>query len=378
MIYLDNPATSMKKPSVVAEAMYRNTVNYSVNAGRGGHRASVMGARGIADTQEALAEFFGIQNPERIAFTQNATYALNMAIRGILRRGDHAIITSMEHNSVLRPVHLSCSYTIVEANEKGEINPKDIERAIRRNTRLIATTHASNVCGTVMPVMQIGEICKRHKLPYLLDTAQTAGIIPINAEEMNVAMLAFSGHKGLMGPLGTGGLYVREDVRLSPLIVGGTGTESKNKNQPTTMPDMLHSGTMNTPAIMALKEAVRYVQNIGVEAIGEKERLLAEYLISGLMNIEGVTVYGLSKGNRNGTVCFNIGDMDSQEAANILNDDFGIATRGGYHCSYIAHQTLGTQRTGAVRAGFGWFSSKRDADSLLFAVNKIAHRRKEC
>ncbi len=377
MIYLDNPATSMKKPAVVIEAMYRNTANYSVNAGRGGHRASVMGARGIADAQEEMAGLFGITNPERIAFTQNATYALNMAIRGLLGRHDHAIITSMEHNSVLRPVHLSCSYTIVEANDRGEINPADIERAIRRNTKLVVTTHASNVCGTVMPVYNIGKICKKYRLPYLLDTAQTAGIIPIDVEEMNVAMLAFSGHKGLMGPLGTGGLYVREDVELAPLIVGGTGTESKNKNQPRSMPDMLHSGTMNTPAIMALKEAVKYVQSIGVEAIGEKERKLAEYLIGGLMNIDGVTVYGLLHGNRNGTVCFNIWDMDSQEVANILNDDFGIATRGGYHCSYIAHQTLGTQKTGAVRAGFGWFSSKSDADALLFAVNKIARSRRK-
>ena len=372
MIYLDNPATSMKKPAAVIEAMHKNTVNFSVNAGRGGHNASLAGARGIAETQEVLADFFNIENPDRIAFTQNATYALNMAISGLLRPRDHVVMTSMEHNSVLRPVHRICSYTLVEANRNGEINPADIRRAIRKNTRLVVTTHASNVCGTIMPVREIGAICKRYNIPYLLDAAQTAGIIPIDARQMNLAMLAFSGHKGLMGPLGTGGLFVREDIALSPLVVGGTGTESKNRSQPAYMPDMLHSGTLNTPAIMALSEAVAYINRIGIFAIEEKERLLAEWLFDGLMNISGVAVYGLKSGNRNGTVAFNVLGMDSQEVADILNTKFGIATRGGYHCSYIAHKTLGTEKTGAVRAGFGAFSTKKDAEQLLAAVNIIA------
>lgn len=372
MIYLDNPATSMKKPAAVYAAMYRNTVNLSVNSGRGGHWASIRGAEGIAEAQDELSSLFNIQTPERLAFTQNATYALNMAIGGCLRRSDHAIITSMEHNSVLRPVHRLCSYTIVEANSRGEINPADIERAIRKNTRLVITTHASNVCGTVMPVCEIGRICRKYNIPYLVDAAQTAGIVPIDVEKMNISMLAFSGHKGLMGPLGTGGLYVREGIKLSPLIVGGTGTDSMNKNQPEDMPDMLHSGTLNTPAIMALSEAARYIKRVGIENIEEKERSLAERLCEGLMNIDGVMVYGLYKGNRNGTVAFNVGDMPSQEVAEILSRDYKIATRGGYHCSYISHQTLGTEKSGAVRVGFGWFSSENEANSLLLCVNRIA------
>lgn len=372
MIYLDNPATSMTKPTAVYDAMYRNTVRCSVNAGRGGHWASVRGAEGVAACQEELAELFNIENPERIAFTQNATYALNMAIGGYLGRDDHVIMTSMEHNSVLRPVHRLCSYTVVEASSRGEINPKDIEHAIRKNTRLVVTTHASNVCGTIMPVHEIGQICKKYSLPYLVDAAQTAGIIPIDVEKMNIAMLAFSGHKGLMGPLGTGGLYVREDVRLYPVIVGGTGTESQNKNQLEGMPEMLHSGTLNTPAIMALGEAVRYIKKVGMENIEEKERALAESLFERLMNIDGVDVYGLHKGNRNGTVAFNIRGMDSQEAANILSERYGIAVRGGYHCAYMAHQTLGTEKNGAVRVGFGAFSTTGEAESLLLAVNKLA------
>ena len=374
MIYLDNPATSMKKPQIVYDMMYKNTVNCSVNAGRGSHFASIRGAAGIVRTQEELAELFNIKTPERIAFTQNATYALNVAISGFLTPRDHAVITSMEHNSVLRPVHRLCSYTIVRADDRGVINPADIERAILKNTKLIITTHASNVCGTVMPVYEIGKICKKYNIPYLLDCAQTAGAVPIDIEAMNVSMLAFSGHKGLLGPLGTGGLYVSDKIELNPLIVGGTGTESANRNQPKTMPDMLHSGTMNTPAIMTLAESLKYIKGIGVKNIGEREKGLATYLIDGLLNIDGVSVYGLRDGDRNGTVAFNVGDMDSQEVSDILNNDYQIATRGGYHCAYIAHETLGTAKTGAVRAGFGAFSTKREADALLFAVSKIAKK----
>lgn len=372
MIYLDNPATSMRKPTCVLGAMDKNTRNFSVNSGRGGHWASLRGAAGIGETQEALANFFGIENPERIAFTQNATYALNMAIMGCLSPRDHVIITSMEHNSVLRPVHRLCSYTVVSANKQGEIDPRDIERAIRRNTKMVITTHASNVCGTVMPVYEIGRICKKHGIVYLLDAAQTAGIIPIDVGKMGVSMLAFSGHKGLMGPMGTGGLYVAENVNLSPLILGGTGSNSESKTQPREMPDMLHSGTLNTPAIMTLKTAVEYINRVGIKNIEERERSLAEYLISGLKNISGVSVYGKDCGNRNGTVAFNIRDVASGEATDLLDKNFGIAARGGYHCSYIAHKTLGTQDSGAVRVGFGAFSEKYEADALLFAVNKIA------
>lgn len=374
MIYLDNPATSMKKPQVVYDMMYKNTVNCSVNAGRGSHFASVRGAEGIAKTQEELAELFNIKTPERIAFTQNATYALNMAISGFLSPRDHVVITSMEHNSVLRPVHRLCSYTIVKADNQGVINPADIERAILKNTKMIITTHASNVCGTIMPVYEIGAICKKYNIPYLLDCAQTAGAVEIDVEAMNVSMLAFSGHKGLLGPLGTGGLYVSDKIELNPVIVGGTGTESGNRNQPKTMPDMLHSGTMNTPAVMTLADSVRYIKNIGVKNIGAKEKNLAVYLIDGLLNIKGVRVYGLRDGNRNGTVAFNIGNSDSQEVSDILNNDYKIAVRGGYHCSYIAHETLGTQETGAVRAGFGAFSTKQEADALLLAVSKTAKK----
>lgn len=376
MLYLDNPATSIQKPPCVLSAMAKNTRDFSVNAGHGGHRESLKGALGIAETQEVLADFFGIQNPERIAFTQNATYALNMAISGFLTRRDHVIITTMEHNSVIRPVHRLCSYTMVEANERGEIDARQVERAIRRNTKMVITTHASNVCGSIMPVYEIGKICRKYGLVYLLDCAQTAGIIPIDVEKMGVSMLAFSGHKGLMGPLGVGGLYVAENVQLAPLIVGGTGSLSKSRYQPKDMPDMLHAGTLNTPAIMTLKTAVLYINSVGIKTIEEKERNLAEYLFSELKNIGGVTVYGPESGMRNGTVAFNIEGFSSGEASDILDSDYEIATRGGYHCAYTAHVSLKSEKTGAVRVGFGAFSEKEEADELLAAVNKIAKNRK--
>lgn len=375
MIYLDNPATSIKKPKEVIRAMYYNTLNYSVNTGRGTHPASLRGAVGIVNAQEEIAELFNISEPWRIAFTLNATYALNMAISGLLKKGDHAIITSMEHNSILRPIYKTCDYTIVQANVKGEITPADIEKAICPETRLIAITHGSNVCGTLMPIEEIGKIAEKYKIPLLLDVAQTAGIIPVDVEKMNVSLLAFSGHKGLMGPLGTGGLYVRDGIELSPLIVGGTGTRSKELTQPSDFPDMLHSGTINTPGIMTLAEAVRFVKRAGVENINNHEKSLAMELYSKLRNIRNVTVYGLESGERNGTVAFNISGLDSGTAADILSSDYQIATRGGYHCAYPAHKTLGTDASGAIRVGFGYFSTKKELEKLVLSVYKIAEKR---
>jgi len=374
MIYLDNPATSIKKPKEVIAAMHYNTIHYSVNAGRGTHNASLSGALGIVEAQEELSLLFNIETPWRIAFTQNATYALNMAIQGLLQKGDHAVVTSMEHNSVLRPVHKTCDYTVVYANKNGEIDPKDIENAICPNTKLVVITHASNVCGTLMPIEEVGKICKKKNIPLLLDAAQTAGIIPIDVNKMNVDILVFSGHKGLMGPLGSGGVYVREGVAIEPLIVGGTGTNSKELIQPSEFPDMLHSGTLNTPAIMTLSSAVKFIRRTGVERIRYHETSLASMFFSELNNIENVIVYGVPDKNRNGTVAFNIKGIDSQIAADILIRDYGIATRGGFHCAYLAHKSLGTDKTGAVRVGFGFYSTRKELEKLLQAVNKMAKR----
>lgn len=372
MIYLDNAATSFYKPASVIKAMGENTARNSVNAGRGGHVFSRRGAEIITETADSLANLFNIDCPERIAFTPNATLALNMAILGVGAGGGHIIVTSMEHNSVLRPVNLLGNYTIVQADSSGFIDPDDIKKAIRSDTVLIICTHASNVSGSIEPIAEIGKIAREYNLLFLVDAAQTAGVIDIDTEAMNIDLLAFSGHKGLLGPLGTGGLYVGKRVRLIPFITGGTGSNSESLTQPDFMPDMLHSGTMNTPAIAALGVAAEYIRKTGRENIRRKELTLAVDAINRLENIKGVTVLGTKDPQRrNGSVAFTIDGIDSQRVAEILSDKYGIAVRGGWHCAYQAHKTLGTAKSGAVRASFGNFNRKSDVIGLTNAVKDI-------
>lgn len=374
MLYLDNAATSYNKPAEVYASVIKNTVVNSANAGRGGHYYSIRAAKGIYETSEALCRLFNIPSPERLAYTQNATYALNMGILGILSRSSHAVITQMEHNSVLRPVHKTCKYTMVKADKFGRIAAEDIEKAIRPETKMIIMTHASNVCGTIEPIEKAAEIAHRHGLVFMVDAAQTAGCLPIDVRKADVDLLAFSGHKGLMTPMGVGGLYVREGIELKPVITGGTGSMSESLSQPDFMPDMLQSGTLNAPAIIAARQSVELIIKETPRAIGEKEREMAQRLIERLKNIRGVTVYGLEKGERNGTVAFNLEGVDSVRAAEILNDSYKICTRGGWHCAYPAHEALGTQKNGAVRASFGYFNSKKDADRLVDAVSDISKK----
>ncbi len=372
MIYLDNAATTMKKPDCVIRAMNKYTKEMSVNAGRGGHRYSVAGLNGIIETADILAELFGIDDSSRIAFTQNATYALNMAIGGTLKHGGHMVVTQMDHNSVLRPASMYGNFTIVKADSSGAVNPDDVEAAIREDTVLVACTHISNVCGTIEPVSRIGEAAHRHGAFFLLDAAQSAGTEEIDVGKMNIDMLAFSGHKGLMAPMGTGGLYVSRDVPLEPIIAGGTGSSSESLSQPREMPDMLHSGTLNTPAIMAMGDSVKFIRKIGIDNIAAKERTLAKLLIDELLNMDGITVYGKKyTGGRNGTVAFNINGRDSGEAAQELSDKYSIAVRGGYHCAPLAHIAIGSRDSGAVRASFGFFNTSADVKSLVNAVVKL-------
>lgn len=376
MLYLDNAATSYRKPAEVYWAMAKNTIEYSVNAGRGGHRLSVKGEEALLDSAEEIGDLFHISNPSRIAFTQNATYALNMAIGGVMQSGGHMIVTSMDHNSVLRPACAYGNYTVVEADETGLVHVEDVENALREDTRLIAMTHVSNVCGTVQPVRAVGKLARQHGAFFLLDAAQSAGCMDIDADDMYIDLLAFSGHKGLLGPLGTGGLYVREDVPLYPIIRGGTGSQSESLEQPFVMPDMLQSGTMNTPAIAALGSAIKYIRKRTPYAIGEKERCLAAEFIAQIENMPAVSVYGLKKGaGRNGTVAFNIGKTESTEVAEILNEKYNIAVRGGWHCAYKAHESIGTKENGAVRVSFGAFNRERDVPRIVDAVWDIVRNR---
>lgn len=357
---------------VMASLFYNSLVN-SVNAGRGAHRFSLRGAGMLASAQDEIAALFNIDSPERIVFAQNATLALNMAIGGILSGGGHAIVTSMEHNSVLRPVHSYGNYTMVYADEFGYVSPDDIEAVIGPDTRLIICTHASNVCGSIQPIAQIGALARRRGILFLVDAAQTAGTVDINVQEMNIDMLAFSGHKGLMSPLGTGGLYVGERAELTPIISGGTGSASESLSQPDYLPDMLQAGTMNTPAIAAMGAGAKFIRRIGVDNILAHERTLAEDFIERICSVNGVRILGghdMSK--RNGTVAFTFDGLGSAEAAQLLDSRYKIAVRGGWHCAYYAHRTLGSEASGAVRVGFGWYNSLSDSKKTAAAVKQIA------
>lgn len=371
MLYLDNAATSLRKPVCVYESLFLNTIFSSANAGRGSHKPSLKALQGIMEAQESAARLFNVKNPMNIAFTLNATYALNMAILGTLNKNQHVVVTAMDHNSVLRPAFRHGEYTIVKADKYGYVSPRDVENAIRPNTRLVVCTHASNVCGTIEPIVSIGKVAKRHNVLFLIDAAQTAGCVPLDAEKANADFIAFSGHKGLMGPLGTGGLYVRDEKLLSPVITGGTGSQSESMLHPGFMPDMLHAGTINAPAVTALGKAVDFVIKEGISEIGRREEEMANDFCSELRNMKNVEVYG--KNHRTGTAAFNFKGLGSEETAEKFSDK--IVVRAGYHCAPMAHRALNTDKTGAVRVSFGFFNKASDVKKAVDAVWKAA---KEC
>lgn len=368
MLYLDNAATTLKKPISVYMTLIKSTIFGGGNAGRGGHRQSMAAVRAIVDAQDDIAQLFNISRPQNIVFTQNATYALNTAIFGTVGGGGHIVVTAMDHNSVLRPAYLLGNYTVVGADESGYVNAADVERAIRDDTRLIACTHASNVCGTIQPVQEIGRIAKKHNIPFLVDTAQTAGCLTVDAEELGADMIAFSGHKGLMGPLGTGGLYIKNPENLAPLAVGGTGSNSESVIQPEFMPDKFHSGTMNMPAIAALGTGVKFVTKYGADAIGRYEKRFADSFKENLLNMKNVTVYGREKSVA--TVAFNVGSLSSEETFERLAGK--VSVRAGFHCAPLAHEAIGTKERGAVRASFGIYNSKKDVLKMTDYVYSIS------
>lgn len=367
MLYLDNAATTLKKPLSVYAKLIRSTIFSSGNAGRGGHKLSTNAVRAIVDTQDLIAELFNIPEPNNIVFTQNATHALNTAIFGTVSDGGHIIVTAMDHNSVLRPAYHLGNFTVINADKNGYVRSNDIESAIREDTRLIVCTHASNVCGTLQPVYTIGAIAKKHKIPFLVDTAQTAGCVDIDAVAMNADMIAFSGHKGLLGPLGTGGLYVKYPEKLRPLVMGGTGSNSESVIQPDFMPDKFHSGTMNTPAIAALGAGVKFILKHGTENIAHHEVGLAKRFRENLLNMDNIKIYGRS--DSVATVAFNVGALGSEDVFELLNGK--AAVRAGYHCAPLAHRAIGTSKTGAVRVSFGIFNTKTDVAKMTDYVYEI-------
>lgn len=365
MIYLDNAATSAIKPECVYKTLFEYTINHSANAGRGTSSESLFSINAIISAQDTAAELFGIKSPSNIAFMPNATYALNAAILGTLSSGGHAVTTAIDHNSILRPLNRLGRFSIVNADNKGYVSPYQIECAIRPDTRLIAISHASNVCGTIQNIESVAKIAKVHKVKLLIDAAQTAGILKIDNSLIDADFIAFSGHKGIMGPLGTGGLYVKNPGELEPIITGGTGSFSEMLSQPRIMPDMLHSGTINTPAIAAMAEGMKFVMSHS--EILEHEQYLAQFVRSELKNMRGINVYGSD--NAIGTVAFNIDGQNSEDTAKQLNQ---FILRAGYHCAPLAHAALGTQYTGAVRASFGIFNTKAEAILLIDQISKLS------
>ncbi len=383
MIYFDNAATGWRKPPPVADAMVHFLEDVGANPGRAAHRRAVEAGRIVYDAREAVAELFHAPDPLRVVFGANVTEALNLVLRGYLRPGDHVIASSMEHNSVMRPLrHLQrqgVALTVVACSPEGFLVPADVERAMQPNTVMIVLNHASNVVGTLLPVARVGRIAREHDLLLLVDAAQTGGAYPIDVEALRIDLLAFTGHKSLQGPMGTGGLVIGERVvveRLRPLKRGGTGSNSELEEQPDFLPDMCESGTPNAVGLAGLRAGVRWVQARGVRAIRAHEMAITQQLIDGLRTIDGVTVYGsLDAGRQTATVSFNIAAMPPSEVGLRLDEEHGIMSRVGLHCSPAAHRTIGTFPQGTVRFGLGVFNTADEIEQSLRAVRQLAEER---
>lgn len=376
MIYLDNAATTMQKPQEVVEAVASAMCSMG-NAGRGANDASLGASRTIYDTREKLARFFHAENPKQIAFTSNSTESLNVALMGTLEPGDHVITTMLEHNSVLRPLYVleeeGVELTIIKSDRQGCIDYEDFERAIKDNTKVIACTHGSNLTGNLVDIKRVGEIAKKHGILFVVDASQTAGVFPIDVQEMKIDILCFTGHKGLLGPQGTGGLYVREGVSVRPLKSGGSGVQTYNKKHPAEMPTALEAGTMNGHGIAGLDAAIGYLEKVGIDTIRRREQELMWRFYEGIKDIPGVKVYGdFSSKERCAIVTLNIGDYDSSEVSDELLMTYGISTRSGGHCAPLMHEALGTVEQGAVRFSFSHYNTDEELEIAVNAVREMA------
>ena len=380
VIYFDHAATSWPKPPGVIAAMAYYLQYIGANPGRSGHRMAIQAARQVYSTREAVARLFNAPEPLRVVFGANVTEALNLALCGLLRPGDHVITSSMEHNSVMRPLRAlaveGVELTVVPCSPEGCLDPRQVEAAIRPNTAMIALTHASNVVGTLLPVREVGEIARRRGVLLLVDTAQTGGAYPIDVQADRIDLLAFTGHKSLQGPMGTGGLIVGERVeasRLKPLKRGGTGSHSGLEEQPAFLPDLAESGTLNAVGLAGLEAGLNWVLEQGVEKIRSHEQALTQQLIDGLRLIPGVTLYGCGDASRQtATVSFNIQGMEPSMAGLRMDEEYAVLCRVGLHCAPAAHKTLGTFPTGTVRFGLGFWNTQAEVNAALEAVRQLA------
>jgi len=382
-VYLDNAATSWPKPPSTIDAIVEFNRSIGANPGRSGHSRSVDAGRTLIDAREAAAKLFGAPNALGVVFTKNVTEALNIVILGLLKDGGHAVTTSMEHNSVMRPLNAArargADFSTAPCSETGELDPGDIASLIRPDTRLIVMTHASNVTGTIMPLAEVASIARERGIPLCIDAAQTAGVIPIGMEAMDIGLLAFTGHKSLYGPQGTGGLVLGEGYgrMIEPLMYGGTGSRSEFEVQPDFLPDKFESGTPNTIGIAGLGAGIDFIERTGMDAIRAHEKDLTARLLDGLGSIDGVRIFGPCDPKRQtAVVSFILEGMSPSELALALDQDYGIMARSGLHCAPSAHRTIGTFPEGTIRLSPGYFTTREDIEYTVEAVAALAVRKK--
>lgn len=382
MIYVDNGATTFPKPKIVTDKIMECSLGYAGNPGRSGHKLAMKMDLEIYETREKICKLINGNEVLNVIFTFNATDSLNLAIKGVLEKGDHVVTTSMEHNSVLRPLNQLrkdgiIDLSIVYADNKGYIEPQKIFDAVTPNTKMIVTTHMSNVFGTIVDIKSIGEFCRDNNILYLVDAAQSIGVLDIDVHDMNIDLLAFPGHKALFGPMGTGALYIKEGIKVKPLKQGGTGSYSHSIDQPELYPDSLESGTPNGVGIIALGKGIDFINQVGLENIRNHEISLKNHFIDLLKDNDDIILYGTLDDRQGAVVSLNVKNMDSSEVSYILSDEFDIYTRPGFHCAPLAHKSLGTDELGAIRFSFGYFNTIEEVEQCANALKNIIERNKK-
>ncbi len=379
-IYFDNAATSFPKAPLVAESISNFLINIGANINRGTYDSSYAAADTVYETRELICSLFGSSQPTNVVFSKNVTESLNILIKGCLKSGDHVLISSLEHNAVMRPLNSlqkrGVEYTRIRCDEQGVLDPADVAVHIKPHTKAVIMTHASNVCGTILPLQKIGKLCKENGLTFIIDAAQTAGFLDIDLQEYQADALAFTGHKGLLGPQGIGGMLLNDRLaqQLEPFIEGGTGSISDSEEQPSYLPDKFEAGTLNIPGIYGLNAALKYIQSTGLANIREEELRLTKTFIEGIQNLDGPALCGLP--NTTGRTAlvsldFTRLQLDNAEVATLLAREFHIATRCGLHCSPSAHKTLGTFPQGTIRFSFSHSNTKNEIEYALNAISKI-------
>ena len=376
-IYLDNAATSFPKPKEVATAVYDFMVNNGTSSGRGSYKKAMQSDYIVYECRKLIGKLFNFDNPKKVVFTSNVTDSLNIAMRGILKENDHVITSSLEHNAVWRCLKtlerdINIKIDTVECSKDGITNSQDIKKYIKKDTALIVFTQASNVLGTIQPIREIGAIAREHNIPFLVDSAQSAGAMKIDVKEDNIDILAFTGHKSLLGPMGTGGLIINTDIDIKPLKAGGTGGDSAYEYQPVYYPNHLETGTSNVSGIAGLREAIKFLNKEGIENIHNKEKELTKYALEKLETVKDIEIYGPKDCEKMlSVISFNIKDKRPEDVGSILDQKYDIMLRAGLHCAPTAHSVIGTKERGTLRIGLGYFNEKEDIDKLVEALNNL-------